>query len=141
MPPHFFKGESLYCISMNRNKKSITLDLKSPEGKAQALRLMLEADVVIENLRSGALVYHRLPKPGKLEIQATKPLGNQRDLALAYSPGVAAACEFGVVLVAFGEVFVERFFAASGMDSSPWANSISWARSCTVWISLSSPDS
>lgn len=41
--------------SVNRNKKSITLDLKSPEGKAQALRLMLEADVVIENLRSGAL--------------------------------------------------------------------------------------
>ncbi|RFB81045.1 NADP-dependent malic enzyme [Methylovirgula sp. 4M-Z18] len=46
-----------------------------------------------EDLRKGALVYHRLPKPGKLEIQATKPLGNQRDLALAYSPGVAAACE------------------------------------------------
>ena len=46
-----------------------------------------------EDLRTGALVYHRMPKPGKLEIQATKPLGNQRDLALAYSPGVAAACE------------------------------------------------
>ncbi len=45
------------------------------------------------DLRSGALVYHQHPKPGKLEIQATKPLGNQRDLALAYSPGVAAACE------------------------------------------------
>ena len=45
------------------------------------------------DLRSGALVYHRQPRPGKLEIQATKPLGNQRDLALAYSPGVAAACE------------------------------------------------
>ncbi len=44
------------------------------------------------DLRSGALVYHRQPRPGKLEIQATKPLGNQRDLALAYSPGVAAAC-------------------------------------------------
>ena len=43
------------------------------------------------DLRSGALVYHRQPRPGKLEIQATKPLGNQRDLALAYSPGVAAA--------------------------------------------------
>ena len=41
----------------------------------------------------GALVYHQLPRPGKLEIRATKPLGNQRDLALAYSPGVAAACE------------------------------------------------
>ncbi|WP_305883671.1 NADP-dependent malic enzyme [Alsobacter ponti] len=46
-----------------------------------------------EDLRSGALVYHRSPRPGKLEIQATKPLGNQRDLALAYSPGVAAPCE------------------------------------------------
>ncbi|MCX7340373.1 MAG: NADP-dependent malic enzyme [Hyphomicrobiales bacterium] len=45
------------------------------------------------DLRSGALVYHQSPRPGKLEIQATKPLGNQRDLALAYSPGVAAACE------------------------------------------------
>ncbi len=39
------------------------------------------------------MVYHRFPRPGKLEIQATKPLGNQRDLALAYSPGVAAPCE------------------------------------------------
>lgn len=39
-----------------------------------------------------ALFFHRYPKPGKLEIQATKPLGNQRDLALAYSPGVAAPC-------------------------------------------------
>jgi malate dehydrogenase (oxaloacetate-decarboxylating)(NADP+) len=48
---------------------------------------------ISEDLKSGALVYHRLPRPGKLEIQATKPLGNQRDLALAYSPGVAAACE------------------------------------------------
>lgn len=39
-----------------------------------------------------ALFYHRSPKPGKLEIQPTKTLGNQRDLALAYSPGVAAPC-------------------------------------------------
>ncbi|MBI1385384.1 MAG: NADP-dependent malic enzyme [Rhizobiales bacterium] len=48
---------------------------------------------VTDDLRSGALVYHRLPRPGKLEVVPTKPLGNQRDLALAYSPGVAAACE------------------------------------------------
>ena len=46
-----------------------------------------------EDLREAALAYHRLPKPGKLAIAATKPLGNQHDLALAYSPGVAAACE------------------------------------------------
>jgi malate dehydrogenase (oxaloacetate-decarboxylating)(NADP+) len=45
-----------------------------------------------EELHAAALAYHRLPRPGKLEIQATKPLANQRDLALAYSPGVAAAC-------------------------------------------------
>jgi malate dehydrogenase (oxaloacetate-decarboxylating)(NADP+) len=46
-----------------------------------------------DELRNAALSYHRLPRPGKFEIQATKPLGNQRDLALAYTPGVAAACE------------------------------------------------
>jgi malate dehydrogenase (oxaloacetate-decarboxylating)(NADP+) len=46
-----------------------------------------------EDLKSNALDYHRLPRPGKLEIQPTKPLGSQRDLALAYTPGVASACE------------------------------------------------
>lgn len=46
-----------------------------------------------EDLRSAALAYHRQPRPGKLEIQPIKPLANQRDLALAYSPGVAAACD------------------------------------------------
>ncbi len=46
-----------------------------------------------EDLKQAALYYHRHPKPGKLEIKATKPLANQRDLALAYSPGVSAACE------------------------------------------------
>ncbi len=40
-----------------------------------------------------ALTYHRWPTPGKLAITPTKPMANQRDLALAYSPGVAAACE------------------------------------------------
>ncbi|MEC5322386.1 NADP-dependent malic enzyme [Aurantimonas sp. A3-2-R12] len=44
------------------------------------------------DLDEQALFYHRYPKHGKLAIQATKPLGNQRDLALAYSPGVAAPC-------------------------------------------------
>ena len=48
---------------------------------------------VSEELRDAALHYHSQPRPGKLEITATKPLSNQRDLALAYSPGVAAACD------------------------------------------------
>jgi malate dehydrogenase (oxaloacetate-decarboxylating)(NADP+) len=46
-----------------------------------------------ENFRKAALDYHRLPRPGKLTVGATKRMANQRDLALAYSPGVAAACE------------------------------------------------
>jgi malate dehydrogenase (oxaloacetate-decarboxylating)(NADP+) len=44
-------------------------------------------------LKKSALEYHELPTPGKLAISATKQLTNQRDLALAYSPGVAAPCE------------------------------------------------
>ncbi|HUO55337.1 MAG TPA: NADP-dependent malic enzyme [Rhodoblastus sp.] len=50
------------------------------------------SDKISSDLQSGALVYHAHPRPGKMEIRATKPLGNQRDLALAYSPGVAAPC-------------------------------------------------
>jgi malate dehydrogenase (oxaloacetate-decarboxylating)(NADP+) len=46
-----------------------------------------------EQLRRAALDYHRNPTPGKLSVTPTKGLTNQRDLALAYSPGVAAACE------------------------------------------------
>ena len=46
-----------------------------------------------EDFRKAALEYHRLPRPGKLAIEATKRMATQRDLALAYSPGVAAACE------------------------------------------------
>ena len=44
------------------------------------------------DLRDAALFYHEFPKPGKLEIRATKPMANQRDLSRAYSPGVAEAC-------------------------------------------------
>ena len=43
--------------------------------------------------RQAALDYHEFPTPGKISVVASKPLTNQRDLALAYSPGVAAACE------------------------------------------------
>ncbi len=45
-----------------------------------------------DELDRDALEYHRFPPPGKLEVTPTKPLANQRDLALAYSPGVAACC-------------------------------------------------
>lgn len=46
----------------------------------------------MEDLDQHALIYHRMKPAGKLSIVATKPMANQRDLSLAYSPGVAAAC-------------------------------------------------
>src|SRR5438105_5013943 len=45
-----------------------------------------------EQLRIDALQYHEIPTPGKISITPTKALANQRDLSLAYSPGVAYAC-------------------------------------------------
>jgi len=49
-------------------------------------------DARSDNARQAALDYHEFPRPGKLEIRATKPLANGLDLSLAYSPGVAEAC-------------------------------------------------
>jgi malate dehydrogenase (oxaloacetate-decarboxylating)(NADP+) len=46
-----------------------------------------------ESVKNAALDYHRLPRPGKISVTPTKDLTNQRDLALAYTPGVAAACD------------------------------------------------
>jgi malate dehydrogenase (oxaloacetate-decarboxylating)(NADP+) len=46
-----------------------------------------------DDFRKAALDYHRLPRPGKLSVEPTKRMDTQRDLGLAYSPGVAAACE------------------------------------------------
>ncbi|TMV52510.1 NADP-dependent malic enzyme, partial [Thioclava sp. BHET1] len=45
-----------------------------------------------DNLRQAALDYHEFPRPGKLEVRASKPLANGRDPSRAYSPGVAEAC-------------------------------------------------
>src|SRR5271170_7806030 len=53
----------------------------------------MKSDDIKDARRKAALDYHEFPTPGKLSITATKQLLNQSDLALAYSPGVAAACE------------------------------------------------
>ncbi len=53
----------------------------------------LQAEEKRAQLRKAALEYHEFPTPGKIAIAATKQLVNQHDLALAYSPGVAAPCE------------------------------------------------
>ncbi len=52
-----------------------------------------KAEQTKQQLRAAALEYHELPIPGKISVTATKLLSNQHDLALAYSPGVAAPCE------------------------------------------------
>ena len=53
MPPYFFEGESAYFIAMNRNKKSMTLDLKSEKGRDIFYELTKKADVVVDNFRPG----------------------------------------------------------------------------------------
>src|SRR5881628_3099178 len=55
--------------------------------------LITEKEEIRQQLRQAALEYHEFPTPGKISVTPTKQLTNQRDLALAYSPGVAAACE------------------------------------------------
>src|SRR6187399_772041 len=53
--PPFYGGESSYFVNLNRNKKSVALDLKHPEGRALFFRLLEGADVVLENLRVGSV--------------------------------------------------------------------------------------
>jgi crotonobetainyl-CoA:carnitine CoA-transferase CaiB-like acyl-CoA transferase len=53
--PPFYGDEAAYFVNLNRNKKSLALDLKHPEGKAIFFRLLDRADVVLENLRVGAV--------------------------------------------------------------------------------------
>ena len=67
-----------------------------PDAPSPPASIGRRAPMAIEgaaDLKSDALHFHSEPRPGKLEIAATKPLANQRDLALAYSPGVAFPCQ------------------------------------------------
>ena len=50
-PPYFYEGDSAYFLSVNRNKESIALDLRTPQGKEIMRRLVERADVVLDNLR------------------------------------------------------------------------------------------
>ena len=53
--PPFLQGESTYFLSVNRNKESVTLDLKHSEGRALLDRLIAQSDVVVQNFRPGAM--------------------------------------------------------------------------------------
>ena len=86
------------------------------------------------DLDGDSLIMHRSGRPGKIEIIATKPLVTQRDLALAYSPGVAAPC----IEIARDPEHRLRLHrrAATSSPSSPtaprcwaWATSARWPAS------------
>lgn len=70
LPPHFVGEESAYYLSVNRNKRSIVLDLKSADGKAALRKMALASDIVIENFRPGVLERLGL---SYLEISKLKP--------------------------------------------------------------------
>lgn len=55
MPPHFLEGESAYFLSINRNKRSVTLNLKDPTGKEVFYDLVRVSDVVLDNYRPGVM--------------------------------------------------------------------------------------
>jgi CoA:oxalate CoA-transferase len=55
VPPHFFEGESAYFIAMNRNKKSMILDLKNEKGREVFYELAKKSDIVIDNFRPGVV--------------------------------------------------------------------------------------
>ena len=57
--PPFLAGESAYYLSINRNKESVALDFKTPEGRASLDALVARADVLVENFRPGTLDAHR----------------------------------------------------------------------------------
>src|SRR3981081_80386 len=75
------------CAKLRRLRIGGRLMERNPQGSP------LNSDDLKDARRKAALDYHEFPTPGKLSITATKQLLNQSDLALAYSPGVAAACE------------------------------------------------
>ncbi|MGH7826117.1 MAG: CaiB/BaiF CoA transferase family protein [Candidatus Binatia bacterium] len=68
--PPFAGGESAYFLSVNRNKKSITLDLKSPQGQDLLRRLAIRVDVLIENFRPGTMERMGL---GESELRSVNP--------------------------------------------------------------------
>ena len=93
-----------------------------------------------------ALIYHRMDPPGKLQIVATKPMANQRDLALAYSPGVAAACmlrfnfSFPMVLDNMTDEAESKYFAMpERLYVLDPAGKVTWK--CGIGPHLFDPDS
>jgi CoA:oxalate CoA-transferase len=79
LPPHFVGSESVYYLSVNRNKRSLTVDMKNEAGRALIRELALACDVVVENFRPGIL----------------KRLGLSYDDIAAHKPDIVWCCISG----------------------------------------------
>ncbi len=77
-----------------------------------------------EQLKQSALDFHEFPVPGKIQVSPTKPLATQRDLALAYSPGVAAPCL---------EIEKIRWPPTNTLPAATWWRSSPTAPRCWGW--------
>src|SRR5260221_1501217 len=84
---------SISTHRVNRPRSGVKRGARRDTLKWNKKRFKLTQLAMLDDLRKAALEYHRLPVPGKIEVTATKSLITQRDLALAYTPGVAAACD------------------------------------------------
>ena len=83
-----------YCLRSGINSVKIGTVPELKKGMAAPMTSSDRTkDELRKQLREAALEYHEFPAPGKISVTPIKPLANQRDLSLAYSPGVAAACE------------------------------------------------
>src|SRR5512133_297477 len=97
MPGHYPGAGAVPGVACRRGRRRRSYNESAasaaPASERQARQPMANSEEKAVELRRAALDYHEFPTPGKLAIAATKQLVNQHDLALAYSPGVAAACE------------------------------------------------
>ncbi len=90
---YIFTVQSLYWSRSGYYKRLNRFIIKRLEKNRRDDPMLDKEPNMTDSFKESSLRYHTHPIPGKLEIRPTKPLANKRDLSLAYSPGVAYACE------------------------------------------------
>ena len=95
--PPFYGDEAAYFVNLNRNKKSVALDLKHPDGKALFFRLLEGADVVLENLRVGTVArlgidYERARASASPASSIARSQASARTARIAIAPRSTSSC-------------------------------------------------